>query len=114
LHPRVALRVGPAVDHVESAGRLAVGLPSGRLARLERSQQPLPQREIGTAPERVEHRVGDFLADYGIGGDDHVAIDAMTRPRPVAGARAAGAEAAHVEPADLPALDEPVARRDLA
>src|SRR5207245_7004322 len=37
----------------------------------------------------------------------------MTRPGPVAGARAPGAEAAHVETAELPALDELVARRDL-
>src|SRR5207249_3794712 len=105
--------VDVAVDDVEPAGGLAVGLAAGRLPGLDRSQEALPQRKIGAALERVEHRVGDLGADDGVGGHDHVAVDAMTRPRPVPRAGSRHTQAGDVETAKLPALDVLVARGDL-
>src|SRR5436309_254659 len=70
-------------------------------------------REAGALLERFEHRVGDLCAHDGIGRDDHVAIDAVARPRPVARARPGGGETGHVQAPELPALDELVTRRDL-
>src|SRR5262245_35589201 len=113
IDPQIDHRVRLAVDDVEAAGDLAVGLAARRLARLERSEQTLPECEIGAPLEDVEHGVGDVLADDGVGRDHHVAVGAMAGPRLVLAARSRGGEPGHVEASELAALHELIARRDL-
>src|SRR5262249_46776836 len=109
IHHRVRL----AVHDEEPAGCLAVRLTSGRLARLERPQQPLPQRKVAALPKGLEHRVGDLRADDGVRRDDDVPVGAMSGPRPVARARSCRREPCCVETSELAPLDELVAGRDL-
>jgi hypothetical protein len=113
IHSQVDHRVRLTVHDEEPAGDFAVRLAAGRLPRLERPQQPLPEREVGASLEGGEHRVGDLGTHDRVRRHHHVAVDAMARPRLVPGARSRGREPAHVQTSELPALDELVIRRDL-
>src|SRR5688500_2297897 len=102
-----------AVDDVQTAGDLTVRLTAGALARFERLQQALPQRQLARLRERLEHRLGDAGPDDGVGRGDDVVCHVVSAPRSIAGPRARGGASGLIERAELTALGKPVRGREL-